>query len=98
FHSLRAFTLLEVMIAIAIFAAVIAAIYASWSGIVRGSNAALKAAAETQRARMAMRALEEALTSAELFSQNAQHYGFIADTSDKFALLSFVARLGGSLP
>ena len=98
-HRARAaFTLVEIMIAIAIFAGVMAAIYSSWSGIVRGSRAALNAATEAQRARMAMRVLEESLTSAELFMQNVRHYAFLADTSDEFAALSFVARLGSSFP
>lgn len=94
----QAFTLLELMIAIAIFAGVMAAIYASWSGIIRGSKAALEATAEAQRARVAIRTLEEALTSAVLFSQNVQHYAFVADTGGSFATLSFVARLGASFP
>lgn len=93
-----AFTLLEVMIAIAIFAGVMAAIYASWSGIIRGSKAALEATADAQRARVAIRTLEEALTSAVLFSQNVRHYAFVADTGGSFATLSFVARLGASFP
>ncbi|MBI2924670.1 MAG: prepilin-type N-terminal cleavage/methylation domain-containing protein [Verrucomicrobia bacterium] len=97
-QSQDAFTLVEIMIAIAIFAGVMAAIYSSWSGIVRGSKAALNAATEAQRARMAMRVLEESLTSAELFMQNVRHYAFLADTSDEFAALSFVARLGSSFP
>lgn len=95
---LTAFTLLEVMIAIAIFAGILTAIYASWSGIVRGSHAALQATTDAQRARVAMRAFEEALTSALLFGANVRHYGFVVDQSDSFPVLSFVARLGESFP
>jgi hypothetical protein len=86
------------MIAVAIFVGIMTAIYSSWSGIVRGSNAALKATADAQRARVAMRAIEEALTSAMLFSANARHYGFVVDGSETFPVLSFVARLGESFP
>jgi type II secretion system protein J len=94
----RAFTLIEIMIAITIFGVVLIAIYSSWSAILRGSKIGLDAAAEAQRSRMALRALEESLASVQLFTANIKHYSFLADTSSDFAELSFVARLPASFP
>src|SRR5262245_45511175 len=88
-----AFTLLEVMIAITIFAMVLIAIYSSWSAILRGSQAGLKAAAEAQRTRVALRAFEESLGATELFLENIRYYAFMADTSGDFAAISFVSHL-----
>lgn len=92
------FTLLEVLIAIAIFAGVLAAIYSSWACILRGSHTALAAAAEVQRSRVAVRSLQEALIAAQFFQANAHYYSFVAETSDEFASLSFVARLPDDFP
>jgi len=94
----RAFTLVEILIAMAIFSLVLVAIYSTWMAIMRASKAGLSAAAAVQRERIAMRALEESLMSARLFVANVQHYGFIADTREEFAALSFVARLPDSFP
>jgi hypothetical protein len=77
---------------------VMMAIYSSWTAILRSSKVGLDAAAEGQRTRMAMRALQEALGSAELFTANIRHYAFVADTSGNFAGISFVARLPASFP
>lgn len=93
-----AFTLIELMIAIAIFGGVMLAIYASWTAVLRSSKVGLTAAAEAQRTRMTLRALHEGLSSAELFTANIHHYSFVADTSGDFAAVSFVARLPDSFP
>ncbi len=92
------FTILEVMLAISIFAFVMVAIYACWSQIMRGTRIGLSAAAEVQRTRVAIRSLEEALGGAVMYSDNPRYYGFYADTSGDFAYLSFVARLPESFP
>jgi prepilin-type N-terminal cleavage/methylation domain-containing protein len=93
-----AFTLLEIMLALAIFSGVLAAIYSIWTTILRSSRIAQTAAAEVQRQRLAVRALEEALASAQMFGHNAHHYAFVADTSEEFGFLSFVARLPEAYP
>lgn len=99
-HKLqRAFTLLEIMIAMAIFSVVMVAIYSSWLSIVRGAKAGQDAAAAAQRSRMALRAIEDALLTAQLFTENIQHYNFIANTDDpKFAWLSLTAQLPATFP
>ena len=94
----RAFTLVEIMIAVAIFAAVMIAIYSSWSAILRGKRIGQDAAAEAQRSRVAVRALENSLMSLQMFLANIKYDYFAADTSGDFASLSFVARLSKSFP
>src|SRR6266568_5411649 len=94
----RAFTLVEIMLAVAIFAAVMIAIYSSWSAILRGSRIGQEAAAETQRSRVAVRALENSLMSLQMFLANIKYDYFSADTSGDFATLSFVAHLAKSFP
>ena len=93
----RAFTLVEILVAMAIFALVLTAIYATWAAILRGSRAGLGAAAQVQRERVAIQTIEQALMSARSFSLDLQHYGFVAENGDE-ALLSFVARLPKSFP
>lgn len=94
----RGFTLVEIMIALAIFAGVMIAIYSSWSSILRGRKIGLEAAREAQRSRVAVRALENSLVSLEMFQANIKYFYFFADTSGDFASLSFVARLPKSFP
>jgi prepilin-type N-terminal cleavage/methylation domain-containing protein len=97
-RSRRAFTILEILLAVAIFGMVIAAIYASWSAILRASRAGRDAAAEMQRTRIAARTLEDALVSTVMFAGNPGLYAFLADTGGDFGALSFVSRLPPSFP
>src|SRR6266705_5335047 len=94
----RAFTLVEIMIALAIFTAVMIAIYSSWSAILRGYRIGQDAAAEAQRSRVAVRALENSLMSLQMFLANIKYDYFSADTSGDFAALSFVAHVAKSFP
>ena len=97
-RSRVAFTLLEVMLAIAIFSMVMAAIYASWSAILSGTRSGLDAAAEVQRTRVTLRALDDSLGAAVMYADNWRHYWILADTAGEFAGISFVARLPQSFP
>jgi type II secretion system protein J len=92
------FTLIEIMIAITIFALVMAAIYSTWSAVLRGSRVGMKAAGEVQRMRVSVRALEEAIGSAVMYVDNARYYTFATDTSGNAAYISLVARLPQSFP
>jgi type II secretion system protein J len=94
----HAFTLVEILIAMGIFGMIMVAIYASWSAIMRGTRVGLTAAAEVQRTRVAIHALEESLGSAVMYADNSIYYSFFADTAGQFAYLSFVARLPQSFP
>jgi hypothetical protein len=91
--------MLEVLLAIGIFSLVIIAIYSTWSAVMQGTRAGLNAAANAQRARISIKAIEDALLTAQMFSANGRHYYFLADTAnDKCGSISFVARLPASFP
>jgi type II secretion system protein J len=92
-----AFTLIEIMIAISIFALVLAAIYSSWTAILRATKVARDAAASVQRARISIRIIEDSLGSTESFVKNADYYSFVGENGSE-ASLSFVARLAKSFP
>jgi type II secretion system protein J len=93
----RAFTLLEIMVALALFMLVAAAIFSSWSAVMRASKVGLTVAAKVQRSRMAMQTIEEALTSVRSFDADNQYYSFIGENGTE-ATLSFVSRLSDSFP
>ncbi len=100
-----AFTIIELMIAIGIFMMILVSIYSIWAGILKASQAASHAAQMAQRARVAMRALEDSLTTAQMFTANmppqnpTAYYSFIADMkSADYGSLSFVAHLPATFP
>lgn len=97
-RSCRAFTLIEIMLSIGIMAGLMVAIYATWSVILRSSQAGLDAAVEAHRLRVATRAIEEAIQSAVIFELNMPHYFFMADTESDFAALSLASHLSESFP
>lgn len=88
-----AFTLLEMMISIAIFAMVLTSIYEIWTMLLMGKQAASYAAEETQRTRIGMRALTESLMSARMFQANTNYYSFEVDGESDYSALSFIAYL-----
>jgi type II secretory pathway component PulJ len=90
--------MIEVLLAIGIFGLVMVAIYSSWSSILRGTRIGLTAAAEVQRTRVAIHALEASLSSTVMYADNPKYYSFYADTAGNYAFLSFVARLPESFP
>lgn len=94
----QGFTLLEVMISMAIFMMVMTAIYSTWVAILRGSRAGLQAAANAQRARISMRCLQEALTTAVNFPENGKYYRFLSVNDAEYADIEFTARLPASFP
>jgi type II secretion system protein J len=95
-QSIRAFTLLEIMVALALLAVIVMAIYSSWYSIVKGSAVAAKAAAAGQRTRMAMRTVQDALLSACMYTQNQQYYSFEVSADGDYSSLSFTAHLPDS--
>jgi type II secretion system protein J len=97
-RSSRAFTLIEVLVAMFIFSLVLISLYATWRVVVQSTGAALRLTAQAQRSRMAAQAVEQALTGAQLFQANAALYSFVADTSGSFGAISFASSLGESFP
>ena len=96
-NQARAFTLIEIMVALGIFGMVLAAIYSTWSAILRSTKTGMEVAAQIQRERIAVRTLEEALTSARSFAADVEHYGFVVENGNQ-AALSFAARLPKAFP
>ncbi len=91
------FTLVEILVAMAVFGLVLAAIYSTWTLILKSKNVGEAATAQVQRERVAIRVIEEALVSTRSFASDIQHYAFVAENGDN-AMLSFVARLPKSFP
>jgi general secretion pathway protein J len=89
----RAFTLLEILVALSLLSIVVIAVYSSWNAILKSTRVGLDAAASSQRARMTMSTLQDSLLSACMFRENGRYYAFIADSEGEFSSLSFVARL-----
>ena len=96
-HRFRAFTLIEIMIALAIFGIIVAAIYSTWTLVLRASKVGQAAAAQVQRERIAVRTIEDSLTCIQSFQASPQYYSFVVQNGDQ-ALLSFAARLPDIFP
>jgi hypothetical protein len=97
-RDLVAFTLIEVMVSIAIFMMVMATVIACWHCIINGKIIAENAAAAAQRARIGIKTVQDALTCGQISTMNIQYYAFLTDTSGKFASLSLVARPPSDFP
>lgn len=89
-----AFTIIEVMVSSAILLLIILTIYSTWSSLLRASRIAQDAAVEVQRARMATRAVEDCLLTAQNFVENGKYYYFYTDTEDEnYHFLSVASHL-----
>ena len=101
-HSQRkrqsGFTIIEILVAIAIFSGVVLSIYASWTAILKSRDIGERAAVSAQRKRIASQAVQQALSSMVMFGENIPFYAFESDTSGDFAMMSFVARLPETFP
>ncbi len=93
----HAFTLIEIMVAVAIFALLVAAVYSTWMVILKSKQVGDAAGARVQRERIAIRTLEDALTCIQSFQASMGYYTFNVTNGDQPAL-SFVARLPDIFP
>ena len=93
----RAFTLIEIMIAIAIFSLVLSAIYSVWGAIMRSTQVAQDVAAQAQRQRITLRTIEDSLMAIQSFQASPQYYSFIVENGDT-PTLSFTARVPEIFP
>jgi len=66
-RSIAAFTLIEILLAMAILGGIVIAIYSSWTAILRGSKVGLDAAREAQRQRISQDCVNYSVSSAILF-------------------------------
>jgi type II secretion system protein J len=92
-----AFTLIEIMVAIAIFALLVAAVYSTWMVILKSIQVGDAAGARAQRERIAIRTLEDSLTCIQSFQASMGYYTFNVTNGDQPGL-SFVARLPDIFP
>jgi type II secretion system protein J len=93
----RAFTLVEIMIAFAIFAVLVSAIYSTWTLIIRSRQVGSSVAAQVQRQRIALRTIEDSLTCVQSFQASLQYYSFVVQNGDQ-PMLSFVSRVPAVFP
>lgn len=93
----RAFTLVEIMIAFAIFGMLVAAIYSTWILILRAKQVGNAAAAQVQRERIAVHTLEDSLTCLQSFQASLAYYYFVVQNGDQ-PMLSFVSRVPAVFP
>ena len=65
--EMPAFTLVEIMVAIAVFMMVLAAVYSSWMALMRSTTVAESVAAQAQRQRITLRTIEDSLMASSRF-------------------------------
>lgn len=92
-----AFTLIEIMIAMGIFAMLVAALFATWTLVIRATLVGKRTAAQLQRERVAMHTMEDALTCIQSHQASINYYLFIVQNGSQ-PYLSFTADLPQSFP
>lgn len=89
-----AFTLVEVMVTVAILAIVLAMVYSTFFSVLRVTKSGADAAEQVQRERIALKTIEDAFSGIVYYEQNQERYAFEADTTDfDYPALSFVSRV-----
>jgi prepilin-type N-terminal cleavage/methylation domain-containing protein len=91
------FTLIEIMLALGIFTILIAALYSTWILVIRATIVGKKTAAQLQRERVTMRAIEDSLTCIQSHQASINYYLFDIQNGDQ-PLLSFTAYLPDDFP
>ena len=96
------FTLIEIMMAMGIFALALAAIYATWTAILKATKVGLDVAAQVQRERIAVSTVELALTAAESFQADLQYYSFVVENgshadTEFYSAVAEVVPAGGAV-
>lgn len=92
-----AFTLVEIMVAMALFSLVVAAIYTTWDLVLKASATGQATAEQAQRERITMRTIEDSLTCVQSFQASLKYYTFIVQNGDD-PVLSYTARLPAVFP
>jgi prepilin-type N-terminal cleavage/methylation domain-containing protein len=93
----RAFTLVEIMLALGIFTLLIGALYATWILVMRATIVGKRASAQLQRERVTMRTIEDSLICIQSHQASINYYLFNIQNGDQ-PLLSFAAYLPDSFP
>jgi general secretion pathway protein J len=97
FRPRAAFTLVEIMIAIALLSLLIGAVYSTWVLILRSAQVGQSTAAQAQRERITVRTIEDSLMCVQSFQASTKYYTFVVQNGDQ-AELSFTARLPEVFP
>jgi len=93
----RAFTLIEVMVALVVFSMLIGAVYSTWAVVMRAQQVGQAAAEQAQRQRVVLRTIGDALMGIESFQASQKYYWFNFENGAT-PFLSFAAHLPGSFP
>jgi prepilin-type N-terminal cleavage/methylation domain-containing protein len=96
-HRSRGFTLVEILLALGIFTMLVAALYSTWVLVARATIVGKTKAAQLQRERVAMRAIEDSLTCIQSHQASIDYYLFDIQNGEQ-PLLSFTAYLPDTFP
>jgi type II secretion system protein J len=96
-RSCLGFTLVEIMIAFAIFGVLVMAVYSTWTVIIRSKLVANEVAARIQRQRIAIRTVEDSLMCIQSYQASPMYYSFFVQNGEQ-PMLSFVARVPAVFP
>jgi len=91
------FTLIEIMVAIAVFMMLIAVIYSTWALVMKATKVGQNAAAQAQRQRIALRTIEDSLMCIQSFQASQRYYYFDVENGDT-PVLSFASRVPDVFP
>jgi hypothetical protein len=87
------FTLVELLVALGIFMIIMSLIYATWNSIMTATASGLRVAADVQRSRVAIDAVEDAILSSRMFTLNLRYYSFVVDKDGDYSSLALTSRL-----
>lgn len=91
------FTLVEILLALGIFSMLIASLYATWLLVIRATVVGKTTAAQLQRERIAMHAIEDSLTCIQSHQASIYYYLFDIQNGDQ-PYLSFTSYLPDNFP
>ena len=91
------FTLIEILLALGIFTLLVAALYSTWTLVIKATIVGKTTAAQMQRERVAMRSIEDALTCIQSHQASINYYLFEIQNGDQ-PYLSFTAYLPEDYP
>ena len=91
-RSARAFTLVEIMMAMMIFSLVVAAIYSTLMLVMRATRVGQDAAVQAQRQRIVLRTIEDSLMCIQSFQASQKYYWFGVENGPA-PMLSFASRV-----
>ena len=97
YNSRRAFTLVEIMVAMILFSMVIAAIYSTWMLVMKATKVGQAAAAQAQRQRIALHTIEDALMCVQSFQASQKYYWFGVENGSS-PMLSIASRVPDVFP